>query len=41
MTLPGTGAAIALPVYGIINKMSINAMPASNYVDVLQVTLSW
>lgn len=41
VTLPGTGAAVALPVYGKINKTSINAMPAGNYVDVLQVTLTW
>jgi len=41
VTLPGTGAAVALPVYGRINKTSVNAMPAGNYVDVLQVTLAW
>lgn len=41
VTLPGTGAAVALPVYGRINKTSVNAMPAGNYVDVLQVTLTW
>ncbi len=41
VTLPGTGAAVALPVYGRINKTSVNALPAGNYVDVLQVTLAW
>ena len=40
VTLPGTGAAVALPIHGRINKTSINAMPAGNYVDVLQVTLT-
>ncbi|APW40711.1 hypothetical protein RD110_14610 [Rhodoferax koreense] len=39
--LPGTGAAVNLPVYGRINKTSLNAMPAGSYVDVLQVTLTW
>ncbi|MDB5895139.1 MAG: hypothetical protein JWQ88_2670 [Rhodoferax sp.] len=41
VTLPGTGAAVALPVYGRINKTSVNAMAAGTYVDVLQVTLAW
>ncbi|MDB5848924.1 MAG: hypothetical protein JWP29_2676, partial [Rhodoferax sp.] len=41
VTLPGTGAAVALPIHGRINKTSVNAMPAGTYVDVLQVTLSW
>ena len=39
--LPGTGAPIALPVFGRINKTNTSAMPAGSYVDVLQVTISW
>jgi spore coat protein U-like protein len=41
ITLPGTGAAFPLPVYGRINKTSANAMASGTYTDVLQVTLSW
>lgn len=41
ITLPGTGAAITLPVYGRINKTSASALTSGTYVDVLQVTLSW
>ncbi len=41
VSLPGTGAAIALPVYGRINKTSLNALAAGTYTDVLQVTLAW
>lgn len=41
ISLPGTGAPFALPIYGRINKTSVNAMPAGTYTDVLQVTLSW
>ena len=41
VTLPGTGAAFTLPVYGRINKTSANAMPSGTYSDTLQVTLSW
>jgi len=41
VTLPGTGAPVALPVHGRINKTSNNGMPSGTYVDVLQVTLSW
>jgi spore coat protein U-like protein len=41
VTLPGTGAAVALPIYGRVNKTSPNAMAAGSYVDVLQVTLAW
>jgi len=41
VVMPGTGAPMALPVYGRINKTSAGAMPAGTYVDVLQVTLSW
>jgi len=41
VALPGTGAPIALPVFGRINKTNTSAMPAGSYVDVLQVTISW
>ncbi len=41
VTLPGTGAAVNLPVYGRINKTSTNGMTSGTYVDTLQVTLSW
>ncbi len=41
VSLPGTGAAIALPVYGRINKTNLNALAAGTYTDVLQVTLAW
>ncbi|MDB5893537.1 MAG: hypothetical protein JWQ88_1068 [Rhodoferax sp.] len=41
VVMPATGAPLALPVFGRINKTSAGAMPAGSYVDVLQVTLSW
>ena len=41
VVLPGTGAPVALPVFGRVNKTSPNAMSAGTYADVLQVTLSW
>lgn len=41
VALPGTGVALALPIFGRINKTSAAAMPAGTYTDVLQVTLSW
>ncbi len=41
VVLPGTGAPFALPVFGRVNKTSVNAMPSGTYTDVLQVTLSW
>lgn len=41
MSLPGTGAPVTLPVHGRINKTSNSGMASGNYVDVLQVTLSW
>ncbi|MDB5851614.1 MAG: hypothetical protein JWP29_5366 [Rhodoferax sp.] len=41
VVLPGTGAPIALPVFGRINKTNASAMPAGTYADVLQVTISW
>ncbi len=41
VALPGTGAPFALPIFGRINKTSVNAMPSGTYTDVLQVTLSW
>jgi spore coat protein U-like protein len=41
VTLPGTGAAVTLPVYGRINKTSTNGMTSGTYVDTLQVTLAW
>lgn len=41
ITMPGTGAAIGLPIYGRINKTSANAITSGTYSDVLQVTLSW
>ncbi len=41
VTLPGTGAAVNLPVYGRINKTSTNGMTSGTYVDTLQVTLAW
>ena len=41
VTLPGTGAPFPLPIFGRINKTSVNALPLGTYTDVLQVTLSW
>lgn len=41
ITLPGTGAAFPLPVFGRINKTSAAAMASGTYTDVLQVTLAW
>lgn len=41
VVMPGTGAPIALPVFGRINKTNTSAMPAGTYADVLQVTVSW
>ncbi len=41
VVLPGTGAALPLPVFGRINKTTPNAMAAGTYTDVLQVTLTW
>ena len=41
VVLPGTGAAVALPVFGRVNKTSANALLSGTYVDVLQVTISW
>ncbi|WP_295956859.1 spore coat protein U domain-containing protein [Rhodoferax sp.] len=41
VVLPGTGAPVALPVFGRINKTSSSAMTSGTYVDVLQVTLTW
>lgn len=41
VTLPGTGVALPLPIYGRINKTSAAALMSGTYTDVLQVTLSW
>lgn len=41
VTLPGTGAPFALPIFGRVNKTSVNAMASGTYSDVLQVTLAW
>ena len=41
VVLPGTGAAVGLPVFGRINKTSGNALQPGTYTDVLQVTLAW
>ena len=41
VVLPGTGAAVGLPVFGRINKTSSNALQPGTYTDVLQVTLAW
>lgn len=41
VTLPGTGAPAALPVYGRVNKTSVNALATGTYTDVLQVTIAW
>ncbi|WP_326541517.1 Csu type fimbrial protein, partial [Pseudorhodoferax sp.] len=38
ITLPGTGAALPLPIFGRINKTSAAAMASGTYTDVLQVT---
>jgi spore coat protein U-like protein len=41
VTLPGTGVALPLPIYGRINKTSAAALTSGTYTDVLQVTLAW
>nr|WP_145551889.1 spore coat protein U domain-containing protein [Variovorax boronicumulans] len=41
VTLPGTGVALPLPIYGRINKTSAAALVSGTYTDVLQVTLAW
>ncbi|RCW65195.1 Csu type fimbrial protein [Pseudorhodoferax soli] len=41
VTLPGTGVALPLPIYGRINKTSPAALVSGTYTDVLQVTLAW
>ncbi len=41
IVLPGTGAPVGLPVFGRVNKTSVNAIAAGTYTDVLQVTVAW
>lgn len=41
VVLPGTGAPIGLPVFGRVNKTTVNAITPGTYTDLLQVTLSW
>jgi spore coat protein U-like protein len=41
VTLPGTGVALPLPIFGRINKTSAAALTSGTYTDVLQVTLAW
>ncbi len=41
VVLPGTGAPVGLPVFGRVNKTSVNAIAAGTYTDVLQVTVAW
>lgn len=41
VTLPGTGDALPLPIFGRIHKTSPAALTSGTYTDVLQVTLSW
>nr|WP_145550061.1 spore coat U domain-containing protein [Variovorax boronicumulans] len=41
VTLPGTGIALPLPIYGRINKTSPAALASGTYTDVVQVTLAW
>ncbi|VWC98714.1 Csu type fimbrial protein [Burkholderia lata] len=39
LTSPGT--ALALPIYGVVNKTSTSALAAGAYTDVLNVTVGW
>ncbi|MCA8089366.1 spore coat U domain-containing protein [Burkholderia anthina] len=41
VAVPSPGAAFALPIYGVANKTSTNALAAGTYTDVLNVTLGW
>ncbi|MEN2468434.1 SCPU domain-containing protein [Burkholderia stabilis] len=41
-TVPLTaGTALALPIYGVVNKTSTSALAAGTYTDVLNVTVGW
>jgi spore coat protein U-like protein len=40
-TLPASGQAATLPIYGRVNKTSTLALPAGAYTDTLMVTITW
>ncbi|MBN3787165.1 spore coat protein U domain-containing protein [Burkholderia sp. Ac-20353] len=39
--VPTPGAAFDLPIYGVVNKTSSDALAAGTYTDTLNVTLGW
>jgi spore coat protein U-like protein len=41
ITIPADGIAVALPIFGHLNKTSTNALTAGTYTDTLAVTISW
>lgn len=41
IAVPITGAAFALPIFGLVNKPTPEALPAGTYTDQLQVTLTF
>jgi spore coat protein U-like protein len=41
ITVPASGAAFSLPIYGQVNKSAPMALPAGMYTDTLQVTLTY
>lgn len=41
IAVPVTGSAFVLPIYGLVNKTTPNALPAGTYTDQLQITLTF
>ncbi len=41
ITIPANGIAVALPIFGHLNKTSTNALTAGTYADTLAVTIAW
>jgi spore coat protein U-like protein len=41
LTIPDTGAALDLPIYGYLNKTTSNALAFGSYTDQLIVTIAW
>ena len=41
VNVSGSGAAFDLPIYGLVNKTTANAVDAGAYTDTLQVTIEW
>ncbi|RYF56571.1 MAG: SCPU domain-containing protein, partial [Comamonadaceae bacterium] len=41
IAIPITGAAFVLPIFGLVNKTTPEALPAGTYTDQLQITLTF